>query len=120
MTTIYHELLPESYQLLLTPEASNEPARALAQALEYSLGCAYRSGKPAVWINCEGMRALPIEAVRVLSDYQQKLEKQHVQLVLVHAPEEVQQNLLGRKEGSGSDCEFILVDAAWSCQALPA
>ena len=41
MTSVYHELRPDSYLLLLTPGAPTSPERAL----DYSLTCASRSGK---------------------------------------------------------------------------
>jgi len=108
MTTVYHELLPESYLLRLAPGPANEPELAL----EHSLRCAGRSGKPAVWVDCELLPDLPGEAVRVLRHYQHRLANRHVQLVLVHVSDAVKQHLLNQDADPGLCCVPSLPDAA--------
>ncbi|WP_157781177.1 hypothetical protein [Hymenobacter sedentarius] len=109
MTTVYHELLPESYLLLLTPGPPKDPE----SALDFSLGCAYRSGKPAVWVDCELVNALSTESTRALWSYHRKLQEEHKQLVVVHASDELKQNLLHWQTGPNLCFAPTLIDAAW-------
>ncbi|GAB3295051.1 hypothetical protein GCM10027511_08530 [Hymenobacter humi] len=109
MTTVYHELLPESYLLLLTPGAPAEPE----YALDYSLKCACSSGKTAVWVDCELVEALSAENARTLLDYHHRLEGEHKKLVVVHASEEIQQELLHWRLVPGLCFVPTLFDAAW-------
>ncbi|MBF9236524.1 hypothetical protein I2I05_03860 [Hymenobacter sp. BT683] len=109
MTTVYHELLPDSYLLLLTPGKPADPE----YALDYSLRCACRSGRPAVWVDCELVDALSTEAARTLLDYHDKLLAQHKQLVVVHASDEVKQRLLNWRYSPGICFAPTLFDAAW-------
>lgn len=109
MTTVYHELLPQSYLLLLTPGAPKAPE----YALDYSLRCASRSGKAAVWVDCELVEALSDEAVRILWDYHYRFQEQHVELVMVHASDEVKHELLNWQLGPSLCFVPTLFDAAW-------
>lgn len=97
MTTVFHELLPESYLLRLLPGPANEPERAL----KHTLRRACRSGKPAVWVDCEQVADLPQEALDLLSSCHRQLRQQRMQLVLVHASEALRQHLLRQQRGSG-------------------
>jgi hypothetical protein len=110
MTTVYHELLPESYLLLLTPGSPE----ALEYALEDSLKCACRSGKAAVWVDCEFLgNSLSKEAARTLWDYHHMLQGQHKKMVVVHASEEVKQTLLSWRLSPSICFAQTLIDAAW-------
>ena len=110
MTSVHHELLPESYLLLLlTPKAS----RIYGQSLKQGLRVASRSGKAAVWVDCELVHALSNEAVRVLWKYHRRLQALHIKLVLVHASEEVQRGLLDWELGPTMCFAPTLFDAAW-------
>ena len=113
MTTVYHELLPKSYLLLLAPGPAGEPELALA----HSLRCACRSGKPAVWVDCEQVHDLSRAAVAVLCHYQLQLRERHMRLVLVHASEEVQRRL--QRQGLGSALRFAPTIAAAALQSGP-
>lgn len=109
MTTVYHELLPESYLLLLTPGFPVDPELCL----DYSLRCAYRSGKNAVWVDCELVSNLSTEAARTLWDYHHMLQQQHKQLVVVHASDEIKQDLLNWQLAPSLCFAPTLIDAAW-------
>ena len=109
MTTVYHEMLPESYLLLLTPGVPNAPE----YALDFSLKCACRSGKAAVWVDCELVDAISTEAARTLWDYHRRLQQEHKQLVVVHASDEIKQGLLNWRLGFGICFAPTLIDAAW-------
>lgn len=109
MTIVLQESLPESYLLLLTPG----PAATPELALEHGLHSAYRSGKAAVWIDCELVHGLSAEAVRVLWDYNFRLQEQNMKLVVVHACDEVKQELLNSQVGPGLCFVPTLMDAAW-------
>jgi len=110
MNTVYHELLPHSYLLLLLPGPTHTDADepALAQALH----CASRSGKQAVWVDCELVTQLSTTSVRMLWDYHHHLQQQRVKLVLVHPCAELQEQL--STSGSPELCFAAdLCDAAW-------
>ena len=109
MTTVYHESLPESYLLLLIPKASHEYGKSLKQGLRL----ASRSGKAAVWVDCELVQALSDEAVRVLWKYHHRLEELRIKLVVVHASEAVRQGLLNWELGPAMCFAPTLFDAAW-------
>lgn len=109
MNTVFHELLPESYLLLLTPGSPSGPEFAL----DFSLKCACRSGKTAVWVDCELVLALSPEAARTLCDYYHKLQDEHKQLVVVHASDEVKQALLNWHLDPDLCFAPTLIDAAW-------
>ncbi|UOQ96845.1 hypothetical protein MUN81_16540 [Hymenobacter sp. 5317J-9] len=108
MTVVYHELLPESYLLILAPSRSDEPEAALA----HSLHCAQRSGKPAVWVDCGMLHTLSDEAAQLLWGAHHQLEEKHAQLVLVHVPERVRKDLLKRELGPAPCMVPTLLDAA--------
>lgn len=110
MNTVLQESLPESYLLLLTPGSGT---RLNEQALEQGLNSACHSGKPAVWIDCELVHDLSNEAVRVLWDYHYRLQEQNKKLVVVHACDEVKQELLGSQLGLSLCFVSTLMDAAW-------
>lgn len=109
MTTVYHELLPESYLLLLTPG----PPDTREYALDNSLKSACRSGKPAVWVDCELVQDLSAEAARTLWDYHHLLQGQHKKLVVVHASEAIKQELLSWRISPGICFASTLFEAAW-------
>lgn len=109
MTTVFQESLPESYLLLLTPG----PAATPEDALEHGLLNACRSGKAAVWIDCELVHGLSAEAVRMVWEYNFRLQEQNMKLVVVHASDEVKQVLLDRRPGAKLCFVPTLFDAAW-------
>lgn len=109
MTTVFHELLPESYLLLLTPGKPTGPEFAL----DFSLKCACRSGKTVVWVDCELVPALSAEAARTLCDYHHKLQEEHKLLVVIHACDKVKQELLNWRLDPDLCFAPTLIDAAW-------
>ena len=109
MTTVFQELLPESYLLLLTPGSAATPELAL----ENGLRSACHSGKAFVWIDCELVQYLSPEAVRMLWDYHFRMQAQSVKLVVVHASDKVKQELLNWQVGSSLCFVPTLFDAAW-------
>ena len=109
MTIVYQETLPESYLLLLTPG----PAAAPEDALEQGLCTAFLSGKVAVWVDCELVHDLSNEAVRILWDYHYRLPAQNMKLVVVHACDEVKEELLNSPMGLSLCFAPTLMDAAW-------
>ncbi|OGX87081.1 hypothetical protein [Hymenobacter glacialis] len=117
MTTVFHETLPESYLLLLTPGSPTGPQFSL----DFSLRCACRSGKTAVWVDCGLLLVLSPEAARTLCDYYLKLQEEHKQLVVVHASDDVKQALLSWQLAPSLCFAPTLIDAAWhSSQRLAA
>lgn len=108
MHVIYHELLPESYLLILAPGPQGEPESVLASWLRR----AQRSGKPAVWVDCSMLESLSTEAVRLLWNSHFQLQEKHAQLVLVHVPERVKRELLGKGLGPAPCMVPTLLDAA--------
>lgn len=84
MLIVHHELLPEIYLLVLAPD----PATPSELELAHHLGCAARSGKPAVWVDCRLVDAMSATAARLLWVCHHRLRKRGAQLVLcrVSAP----------------------------------
>ena len=109
MTIVYQETLPESYLLLLTPG----PVAAPEDALEQGLRSACRSGKAAVWVDCELVHDLSNEAVCMLWDYHYRLQEQNMMLVVVHACDEVKKELLNPRLELSLCFVPTLMDAAW-------
>ena len=109
MTIVYQETLPESYLLLLTPG----PAAAPEDALEQGLRSACHSGKAAVWVDCELVHDLSTEAVRILWEYHYRLQERNMKLVVVHACDEVKEELLSSQPGRSLCFVPTLMDAAW-------
>ena len=108
MTTIYHELLPESYLIILAPARDGESEAAL----EHQLKCAERSGKSAVWVDCGMLHSLSAEAARLLWGLHHYLQEQRAELVLVHVPEPVKTVLLNQEAGPAPCIVPTLLDAA--------
>lgn len=120
MHVIYHELLPESYLLILAPGRVGEPESVLARWLRR----AQRSGKSSVWVDCGMLSSLSAEAVRLLWSSHLQLQEKHAQLVLVHVPERVRRELLEQELGPAPCMVPTLLDAArqaswhhWSLEA---
>jgi anti-anti-sigma regulatory factor len=108
MTTVYQELLPESYLLILAPGGPDGAEVALAD----SLHCAQHSGRPAVWVDCSLLNHLSKEAAQMLCAINHELSKHHTELVLVHVPERVKNELLDQASGPPLCIVATLLDAA--------
>lgn len=108
MMVVYHELLPESYLLILAPGRTRGPEASLAHWLQ----CAQSSGKPAVWVDCGMLQSLSAEAAQLLWASHHQLEEQHAQLVLVHVPDRVKRELLEQELGPAPCIVPTLLDAA--------
>ncbi|GAB3573464.1 STAS domain-containing protein [Hymenobacter daeguensis] len=108
MTVVYHELLPESYLLILAPGRESRPETGLA----YWLGCAQQSGKPAVWVDCGMLKTLSSEAIQLLWHTHYQLQEKHAQLVLVHVQEHMRKELLEQELGPAPCIVPTLLDAA--------
>lgn len=108
MTTVFHEVLPDSYLIILAPG----PAGPAEEALAYRLGCAGRSGKPEVWVDCSMLAELSGEAARLLWDAHYQLQERFARLVLVHVAEPVKKVLLAQHLGPTPRIVPTLLDAA--------
>lgn len=120
MHVVYHELLPESYLLILAPGRPGQPESMLARCLRR----AQRSGKSSVWVDCGMLDSLSAEGARLLWNAHFQLQEQHAQLVLVHVPERVKRELLEQELGPAPCIVPTLLDAArqahwhdWSLEA---
>jgi hypothetical protein len=120
MHVIYHEMLPESYLLILAPSRQVKSEAVLARWLRR----AQRSGKHSVWVDCGMLETLSVEAARLLWNSHFQLQEQHAQLVLVHVPERVKRELLEQELGPAPCMVPTLLDAArqahwhdWSLEA---
>ena len=108
MTTIYCELLPDSYLIVLAPARQGEPETALAHQLK----CAQQSGKAAVWVDCGMLSSLSDEAAQLLWGLHHCLQAQRAELVLVHVPERVRKVVLNQEAGPAPCMVPTLLDAA--------
>lgn len=109
MNVVYHELLPESYLLILAPGSPGGAEVALAHWLKR----AQSSGRPAVWVDCGMLSSLSDEAMQLLWATHRQLLGQRAQLVLVHVSDRVQREMLGMQMLGPAPC-FVptLLDAA--------
>ncbi|TPG66353.1 STAS domain-containing protein [Hymenobacter nivis] len=78
MLIVYHEIMPDSYVLVLAPDS----ATASEFELAHHLSCAARSGKPAVWVDCRLVNTMSPTAARLLWACHHRLQKRGAQLVL--------------------------------------
>ncbi|GAA4030926.1 hypothetical protein GCM10022409_13950 [Hymenobacter glaciei] len=108
MTTVFHELLPESYLIILAPGTDGPSEVALADQLH----CAERSGKPEVWVDCGMLNELSGEAAHLLWDAHYHLQEHYGRLVLVHVAEPVKKALLAQHLGPTPRIVPTLLDAA--------
>lgn len=108
MTTVFHELLPDSYLIILAPGPDGPSEVAMA----HQLRCAERSGKPEVWVDCSMLTELSDEAARLLWDAHYQLQEQFARLVLVHVAEPVKKVLLAQHLGPTPRIVPTLLDAA--------
>ena len=110
MTVVYHELLPDSYLLILAPGRDGEPT--LEIELVHWLNCARLSGKAAVWVDCGMLHTLSTEAAGLLWTAHRRLQATGVRLVLVHVAERVRKALLARAPALEISIVPTLLDAA--------
>lgn len=108
MTTVFHEILPESYLLILASGPSPDFEVALARQLRRAV----RSSKPEVWVDCSMLTRLSDEAARLLWSAHYQLQEQFARLVLVHVGEAVQKTLLAQHLGPMPRIVPTLLDAA--------
>ena len=111
MTTVYRELLPESYLLLLLPGPAH-PTGA-EPSLAWGLDCASRSGRAAVWVDCELVHDLSPAAVQLLAHYHGRLEEAQQQLLLVHCSEVLIERLQSAVGCPPFSFACTLHEAAW-------
>jgi len=89
MLIVHHELLPEIYLLVLAPD----PADASELELAHHLGCAARSGKPAVWVNCRLVDTMSATGAQLLWACHHRLRQRGAQLVLCRVSAALRQQL---------------------------
>ncbi|MDQ2769505.1 MAG: hypothetical protein M3Y54_03280 [Bacteroidota bacterium] len=108
MLNVFHELLPESYLVILAPGPAGQPEAALA----YRLRRAARSGKNEVWVDCSLVPTFSEEVAGLLWAAHQALQEQGARLVLVHLSDQARQLLLAREMGTVPRIVPTLLDAA--------
>jgi hypothetical protein len=106
MLIVHHELLPEIYLLVLAPD----PAAPSEFELAHHLGCAARSGKPAVWVDCRLVATMSATAARLLWACHHRLRQRGAQLVLCRVSATLEQ-LLRQHCPSGIAPDLHLVDS---------
>lgn len=90
MLDIHREVLPDSYLLILAPDAPGPDEPKLTRALYR----ASRSEKKAVWIDCSLLEDLSPDAIELLLAYAYHLRCQSRRLVLSHVPDHVRHHFL--------------------------
>lgn len=108
MITVFHELLPESYLIILAPGPESDSEAPLATHLRR----AARSGKQEVWVDCSLLTALSQEAAQLLWAAHHALQGQFAHLVLVHMSDQVKQQLLAQEQGPRPRIVPTLLDAS--------
>jgi hypothetical protein len=89
MMIVHHELLPDSYLLILAANHADPSELELAR----HLNCAARSGKPAVWVDCRLLDSLSLTAARLLLACHYRLQRRKAQLILCRVSERLEQAL---------------------------
>lgn len=107
MTTVVHELLAESYLIILAPGPAGNSEAVLAARLRR----AARSGKKEVWVDCSLLTTLSAEAARLLWAAHRSLSRQFSRLVLVHMSDGVWQQLQAGEVGPLPRIVPTLLDA---------
>jgi anti-anti-sigma regulatory factor len=103
MMIVHHELLPDSYLLILAADPADSSEQELARHLSY----AARSDKPAVWIDCRLLDVLSTEAARLLLACHHRLRRRKAQLILCRVSDCLQQTL--QQVGARSVVSLCLV-----------
>ena len=108
MLNVFHELLPESYLIILAPGPDGDSEAALA----YRLRRAVRSGKKEVWVDCSLVSTISEEVAGLIWAAHHALQEQFARLVLVHLSDQALQQLLARELGPRPRIVATLLDAA--------
>ncbi len=114
MMNVYREILPDSYLLILTDRQQRIETQALQRALQRASG----SGKANVWIDCSELHHPSADLIQLLGDFYVRLRHQHIQLVLCHLEDEVQQEVLQLPAASQPLMLATLLDASLYCRNL--
>jgi anti-anti-sigma regulatory factor len=88
MMIVHHEILPDSYLLILAADHADPSELELA----HHLSCAARSDKPAVWVDCRLLDTLSTTAARLLACHH-RLRRRNAQLILCRVSERLEQAL---------------------------
>ncbi|RYU80240.1 STAS domain-containing protein [Hymenobacter persicinus] len=110
---VYHEILPDSYLLILAENAELPEEVALAKLLRQ----AARSGKSYIWIDCSHIHQLSQQALTLLLRYYQRLRRRHMPLVLCHLDEGLQQLFRKLPDTTRPPIVPTLLDADAYCHA---
>jgi anti-anti-sigma regulatory factor len=110
---VYHEILPESYLLILAENAEMPEEVALHKLLRQ----AARSGKRYVWIDCSHIRQLSQQALGLLVKHYQRMRQRHIPLVLCHLDESLQQLIRQLPLSAQPPIVATLLDADQYCHA---
>jgi anti-anti-sigma regulatory factor len=89
MMIVHHEILPDSYLLILAADHADPSELELA----HHLSCAARSDKPAVWVDCRLLDSLSLTAARLLLACHYRLQRRKAQLILCRVSERLEQIL---------------------------
>jgi anti-anti-sigma regulatory factor len=89
MMIVHHEILPDSYLLVLAADHADPSELELA----HHLNCAARSSKPAVWVDCRLLDALSTTAARLLVACHHRLRRRNAKLILCRVSERLEQAL---------------------------
>ncbi|MBC6992402.1 hypothetical protein [Hymenobacter sp. BT491] len=111
MFSVCHDVLPDSYLLVLVPDKRANHAEEIRRALHG----ASLSGKKCVWVDCSLVEMLPDEVCEVLLTYFDTFQELNITMVLCHANEAVRQYM--QENGSGFSPPIVpsLLDAALYC-----
>ncbi|UOG74577.1 STAS domain-containing protein [Hymenobacter tibetensis] len=114
MMNVYREILPDSYLLILTDSEQTLEPEPLQRALQRASG----SGKANVWIDCSELHHPSTAIIQLLGEFYLRLRHQHIQLVLCHLEEVVQQEVLQLPAASQPVIVATLLDASLYCRNL--
>ncbi|GAA3918773.1 STAS domain-containing protein [Hymenobacter algoricola] len=110
---VYHEILPDSYLLILAENDELPEEVPLAKLLRQ----AANSGKAYVWVDCSHIHRLSHQAIGLLRKYYLQLRRRHIPLVLCHLDESLQQLFRQLPAASQPPIVPTLLDADHYCHA---
>jgi anti-anti-sigma regulatory factor len=109
---IYREILPDSYLLIPTGACQTTGDKALQRALYRASG----SGKPNVWVDCSELHHPSAAVIELLGEFYVRLRQRHIQLILCHLEDEVQQAVQQLPTASQPLMLATLLDASLYCR----
>jgi len=110
--SVYREILPDSYLIILTDAYQASEVEVLQRALLR----AGSSGKAHVWVDCSEWHQPSEEVIHLLGEFYLQLQHRHIELILCHLEADVQQAVQQLPTNSQPPVLATLLDASLYCR----